>query len=77
MDPASLSPADLFVHDNLTARATARRLGPDLAGVVTDAATGQIIWEQTPLERQVPASNTKLVTAVNALHAYGPTARIS
>jgi D-alanyl-D-alanine carboxypeptidase/D-alanyl-D-alanine-endopeptidase (penicillin-binding protein 4) len=76
-DPGVLSTTDQLVHDKLLARATGTRLGPDLAGTVTDALTGQVLWEQTPLERQVPASNTKLVTAVNALQVLGPATRLS
>jgi D-alanyl-D-alanine carboxypeptidase/D-alanyl-D-alanine-endopeptidase (penicillin-binding protein 4) len=67
-----LSPSDQAVHDNLTRRSTRKALGPDLAGLVTDAETGQVLWSHTPLERQLPASNTKLITAVNALSAFGP-----
>lgn len=67
-----LSPTDQAVHDSLTRRSTRKALGPDLAGLVTDAETGQVLWSQTPLEHQLPASNTKLVTAVNALSTFGP-----
>jgi D-alanyl-D-alanine carboxypeptidase/D-alanyl-D-alanine-endopeptidase (penicillin-binding protein 4) len=72
-----LSASDQAVHDNLTLRSTLTALGPDLAGVVTDAETGEILWSQTPLEHQLPASNAKLVTAVNALSTFGPGYRIT
>jgi serine-type D-Ala-D-Ala carboxypeptidase/endopeptidase (penicillin-binding protein 4) len=72
-----LSVTDQVLHDALLLRAVNRKLGPDLAGSVTDAQTGQSLWEQDPLEAQVPASNTKLVTAVNALTAYGATGRLT
>jgi D-alanyl-D-alanine carboxypeptidase/D-alanyl-D-alanine-endopeptidase (penicillin-binding protein 4) len=72
----TLSPTDQAVHDDLTRRSTRKALGPDLAGLVTDAETGQVLWSHTPLEHQLPASNTKLVTAVNALSTFGPTYRI-
>lgn len=75
--PRVLSPTDQLAHDNLVLRSTYRRLGPDLAGLVTDARTGEVVWGQTPLELQLPASNTKLVTAVNALTMYGPTGRLT
>jgi serine-type D-Ala-D-Ala carboxypeptidase/endopeptidase (penicillin-binding protein 4) len=71
-----LSATDQVVLDSLTSRSALKALGPDLAGMVTDAATGQLLWAQTPFERQVPASNTKLVTAVNALSTFGPTYRV-
>jgi D-alanyl-D-alanine carboxypeptidase/D-alanyl-D-alanine-endopeptidase (penicillin-binding protein 4) len=69
----TLSPTDQAIHDDLTRRSTRTALGPDLAGLVTDAETGQVLWSQTPREHQLPASNTKLVTAVNALSTFGPT----
>jgi D-alanyl-D-alanine carboxypeptidase/D-alanyl-D-alanine-endopeptidase (penicillin-binding protein 4) len=72
----TLSPTDQAIHDDLTRRSTRKALGTDLAGLVTDAETGQVLWSQTPLEHQLPASNTKLVTAVNALSTFGPTQRI-
>ena len=71
-----LSASDQAVHDNLALRSTLAALGPDLAGLVTDAETGEILWSQTPLERQLPASNAKLVTAVNALNTFGPAYQI-
>jgi len=69
---AAFSPTDQVMHDALIQRSTRKALGPDLAGLVTDAETGQVLWSQTPLEHQLPASNTKLVTAVNALSTFGP-----
>jgi serine-type D-Ala-D-Ala carboxypeptidase/endopeptidase (penicillin-binding protein 4) len=73
----SLSPSDQIMHDSLTSRSTRKALGPDLAGLVTDAETGQVLWSQTPTEHQLPASNAKLVTAVNALSVFGPSYRIT
>lgn len=73
----TLSPSDQVMHDRLVHRSAAARLGPDLAGLVTDAATGEVLWSQTPAERQLPASNTKLVTAVNALSTLGPDHRFT
>jgi D-alanyl-D-alanine carboxypeptidase/D-alanyl-D-alanine-endopeptidase (penicillin-binding protein 4) len=70
---SALSTTDQAIHDALTRRSTREALGPDLAGLVTDAETGQVLWSRTPLEHQLPASNTKLVTAVNALSTFGPT----
>jgi D-alanyl-D-alanine carboxypeptidase/D-alanyl-D-alanine-endopeptidase (penicillin-binding protein 4) len=73
----ALSATDQAIHDSLARRSTRTALGPDLAGLVTDAETGQVLWSQTPLEHQLPASNTKLVTAVNALSTFGPTHTIA
>jgi D-alanyl-D-alanine carboxypeptidase/D-alanyl-D-alanine-endopeptidase (penicillin-binding protein 4) len=74
-DELPLSVTDQAAHDRLTARSTAPRLGDDLAGVVVDAETGQEIWSHHAVERQIPASTVKLVTAVNALQAFGPSHR--
>ena len=68
-----LSVTDQAVADRLATRSLAPALGKDLAGVVTDAATGQVIWAHTPAEAQIPASNAKILTAVDALEAFGPT----
>jgi D-alanyl-D-alanine carboxypeptidase/D-alanyl-D-alanine-endopeptidase (penicillin-binding protein 4) len=72
-----LSPSDQLVHDKLTTRSLRKALGSDLAGLVTDAATGQVLWSQHAGAHQLPASNAKLVTAVNALSVFGPTYTIT
>ena len=69
---AELSVTDQVVQDRLTRRSTAPALGPDLAGVVVDAETGQEIWRRTAGERQIPASTVKLLTAATALESFGP-----
>lgn len=71
-----LSATDQVILESLTSRSTLKALGPDLAGMVTDAETGQLLWAQTPFERQLPASNAKLITAVNALSTLGSAYRI-
>lgn len=76
-DDLPLSATDQLVHDNLVTRSVAPDLGHDLAGNVVDAATGQVVWSQSPLAGQLPASNAKLVTAVDALEAFGPTHRFT
>ena len=68
-----LSTTDQTVHDRLTLRSQLKALGPDLAGVVVDAATGAVVWGHTPHEAQIPASNAKILTAVDALEVFGPT----
>jgi D-alanyl-D-alanine carboxypeptidase/D-alanyl-D-alanine-endopeptidase (penicillin-binding protein 4) len=72
-----LSASDQAVHDRLTYRSLRTDLGPDLAGVVADATTGQVVWDHHSNERQIPASNAKILTAVNALEAFGPTYRFT
>jgi len=71
-DEAPLSATDQAVHDLLDVRSTARRLGNDLTGLVTDAGTGQVVWSSHEVERQLPASTVKLLTGANALEAFGP-----
>jgi D-alanyl-D-alanine carboxypeptidase/D-alanyl-D-alanine-endopeptidase (penicillin-binding protein 4) len=72
---APLSASDERVKERLATRSTDSRLGPDLAGLVTDVETGQTIWAAHRGERQLPASNVKLITAVNALDTFGPAHR--
>lgn len=72
-----LSVTDQAVQDRLAIRSLAPALGRDLAGMVTDAATGQVLWSKTPGEAQIPASNIKIITAVNALEAFGPAHRFT
>ena len=72
-----LSAPDQAVQDRLAIRSLAPALGRDLAGLVTDAATGEVLWSKTPGEAQIPASNTKIITAVNVLEAFGPTHRFT
>lgn len=73
----ALSETDQYIHDTLPSRATNPLLGADTTGLVTDAATGRILWSQRRLTRQLPASTTKLVTAVNALQTFGPAHRFT
>ncbi|HEX4699551.1 MAG TPA: D-alanyl-D-alanine carboxypeptidase/D-alanyl-D-alanine-endopeptidase [Actinomycetes bacterium] len=68
-----LSATDQAVHDRLAVRSELHALGPDLAGAVVDAATGAVVWGRTPHEAQIPASNAKILTAVDALEVFGPT----
>ncbi|MGH8894217.1 MAG: D-alanyl-D-alanine carboxypeptidase [Actinomycetes bacterium] len=74
-DEAPLSATDQAAHELLTSRSTAKNLGDDLAGMVADAETGQEVWSHHPVERQIPASTVKIVTAVNALTTFGPAHR--
>ena len=71
-DALPLSPTDQSVSDRLDLRSVASRLGTDLAGLVTDAETGQVVWAGSEVERQIPASTVKLLTGVNALATFGP-----
>ncbi len=53
---------------------SAAALGPRVSAVVTDPATGKILWSQNPGRLSTPASTTKLVTSAAALAALGPDA---
>lgn len=48
----------------------------DLAASVVDDATGQVLWERRPRDAKVPASTTKLLTAVAALTRLPADARV-
>lgn len=50
------------------------RIGRHLAMIVTDAVTGEVISENAPDSLMQPASNMKIITAVNALATMGPDA---
>jgi len=51
-------------------------LGSRVSALVVDAATGQTLYASQPDVAVVPASTTKLFTAVAALHVLGPDRRI-
>ena len=48
----------------------------DFAASVVDDATGQILWERRPRDAKVPASTTKLLTALAALSSLPADARV-
>lgn len=48
-----------------------------ITGLVQDALTGQVLFDRGGSEYRIPASNTKLLTAVAALRAMGPGHRFS
>jgi D-alanyl-D-alanine carboxypeptidase/D-alanyl-D-alanine-endopeptidase (penicillin-binding protein 4) len=47
-------------------------LGPKVAALVTDPATGRVLWSQNPDQLSTPASTTKLATSLAALAMLGP-----
>jgi serine-type D-Ala-D-Ala carboxypeptidase/endopeptidase (penicillin-binding protein 4) len=49
--------------------------GPQLGVLVTDLATGQVLYSRNAAEAFAPASTNKLATAIAALHVLGPSAR--
>ncbi len=52
-------------------------LGPDVGAVVTDPATGQVLFSRAGTSLLTPASTTKLATSVAALTVLGPGARFT
>lgn len=48
----------------------------DLTASVVDDVTGQVLWERRPRDAKVPASTTKLLTAVAALSSLPADARV-
>jgi D-alanyl-D-alanine carboxypeptidase/D-alanyl-D-alanine-endopeptidase (penicillin-binding protein 4) len=73
--PAPLSAVDQRIKRLVTKRAKVPQLGSDLAIRIMDPRSGNLIHSSQSLEAQLPASNTKLVTAMVALKTMGPNAR--
>jgi serine-type D-Ala-D-Ala carboxypeptidase/endopeptidase (penicillin-binding protein 4) len=69
--------ADLRIRTKLTARATTTAFGRGFSGSVRDAETGRLVWRSRGDTGRMPASTTKLVTAVDALSVYGPDHRFT
>lgn len=49
--------------------------GARVAALAVDAATGAVLYERDPDRALIPASNQKILTAVAALHRFGPAHR--
>lgn len=56
---------------------SAKALGPDVAGLVTDAASGKVLYSRFSSRAQQPASTIKILTAITVLKAFGPDARLT
>jgi D-alanyl-D-alanine carboxypeptidase/D-alanyl-D-alanine-endopeptidase (penicillin-binding protein 4) len=65
-------PTSSGLRSALTGPLSASALGPQVSAVVTDPATGRVLWSQDPDRLSTPASTTKLVTSAAALAALGP-----
>jgi D-alanyl-D-alanine carboxypeptidase/D-alanyl-D-alanine-endopeptidase (penicillin-binding protein 4) len=65
-------PTGTGLQSALAAPLSASALGPRVSAVVTDPATGKILWSQNPDQASTPASTTKLVTSAAALAVLGP-----
>lgn len=64
--------ADLRIAQLLPTRARNRAIGRTLGVSVVDLVTGARVWSKRAGRPLLPASNMKLITAVNALHLLGP-----
>src|ERR1700730_15804571 len=65
-------PTSSGLQSALAAPLSASALGRRVSAVVTDPATGRVLWSQHPAQPSTPASTTKLVTSAAALAALGP-----
>jgi len=71
------SSVDRRIGSSLSARATTTRFGTAFTGAVVDAASGRLVWSRNGTTGRMPASTTKLVTATNALAAFGSSHRFT
>jgi serine-type D-Ala-D-Ala carboxypeptidase/endopeptidase (penicillin-binding protein 4) len=74
---SAASSADRRIGTSLSARATITRFGTAFTGAVVDAASGRLVWSRNGTTGRMPASTTKLVTATNALAAFGSSHRFT
>jgi D-alanyl-D-alanine carboxypeptidase len=65
------------VGARLSAVIGAGTLGPQAGALVTDLATGRVLYSLDAGVGFTPASTTKLATAIAALHVLGPAARFT
>ena len=74
-DGTAPTPDPAVLERLLAPLASAPAVG-DLTASVVDDATGQVLWEVRPREAKVPASTTKLLTAVAAMLQLSPDTRV-
>lgn len=67
--------AHAAIAANIPARSNARPLGLNFTIDVTDVETNKPIYEREPSKPMLPASNMKIITAINALNEIGPDTR--
>ena len=71
-DSGAYAAEDARIADLLAKRLKNPRLGRDVVVNVTNLTAGTTVFSKDPVDQQRPASNMKLVTAVNALSQLGP-----
>lgn len=72
VDPSAYAAQDARIAAVLAKRLTSPKLGRDVVVNVTNLTTGTTVFSQSPDDPQRPASNMKIITAVNALSQLGP-----
>ncbi len=77
LDEGAPSPSKEAVAELIDEFAADPFVGQDPGVLITDALTGQVLGELNPDEPKVPASTTKLLTAVAALETAGVDARLT
>jgi serine-type D-Ala-D-Ala carboxypeptidase/endopeptidase (penicillin-binding protein 4) len=75
--PSAWAAPDPVVDGLLAKRLGNPRLGPHVALLAVDAATGEVVSDRGGTERMLPASNMKIVTAVTTLATLGGQARFT
>lgn len=72
VDPAAYAAQDARIAALLAKRLKNPKLGRDVVVNVTNLTAGTTVFSQDPTDPQRPASNMKVITAVNALSQLGP-----
>lgn len=71
-DPSAYAAQDSRIASVLAKKLGNPRLGRDVVVNVTNLTTGTTVFSHDPNDPQRPASNMKIITAVNALSQLGP-----
>lgn len=71
-DPAAYATLDAGIAASLARKLGNPKLGRDVVVNVTNLTSGTTIFSKNPTESQRPASNMKVITAVNVLSQLGP-----
>lgn len=74
---ATTEDANARIAARLPTRSQHKEIGSNFAVNVVDVASGDQIWSYRPTAALLPASNMKIITAVNALRAMGPDKRFT
>ncbi|MGI9136042.1 MAG: D-alanyl-D-alanine carboxypeptidase/D-alanyl-D-alanine-endopeptidase [Candidatus Nanopelagicales bacterium] len=72
IDPAAYSALDASIATTLARKLGNPKLGRDVVVNVTNLNTGTTVFSKNPTDSQRPASNMKIITAVNVLSQLGP-----